>query len=93
VGSALYWTEIIPAEVKALVTRSVCPLNVPTGVRSADAATMEMRRQSATVLVSAATDGELVEPLAFTTVTLKPPSFCTMNATMTARSLTVDVTV
>ena len=93
VGSALYWTEIMPADVYAFVTRRVCPLNVPTGVRSADAATMEIRRQSATVVVSAATEGELVEPLALTAATSRPLSFCTTKAMMTARSLTVDVTV
>ena len=92
-ASALYCTLIVPADAAACVTSSVCPLNVPTGVRSVLSAMMLMRSVSATVVVMSPTAGELLEPLALTAETSSPPSFCTTKATITARSLTDQLTV
>jgi hypothetical protein len=91
--SALDWMLMVPADAAACVTSSVCPLNVPMGVRSVLSATMLMRRQSARVVVRSPTAGELVVSLLLTTETLKPPSPCTTKATMTARSDTDQLTV
>jgi hypothetical protein len=91
--SVLYCTLMVPADAAACVTSTVCPPNVPIGVRSVLSAMMLMRRQSATVVVRSPTAGEDVEPLALTTDTLKPPSPCTTNATITARSLTLQLAV
>ena len=84
---------MVPALAAPNVANTVCPPNVPIGVRSDESATMLIRRQSATDVVMSPTAGELVLPLALTTETLKPPSPCTIKAKAMARSLTVVVMV